>query len=91
MKRHAPPRKGPPRAGPRERVDWLSRALSRSGVPPLNDAEAAIREGRVAVEGRIVRQPMVVVRPTDAVTLDGHRVSLEATNRVLAFHKPKAW
>ena len=68
--------------------DWLSRALSRAGVLPREEVEAAIAAGRVAVNGRTQRQPLAAYAPTDTVTLDGRPVSLVATTRALMLHKP---
>ncbi len=67
---------------------WLSRSLSRAGVLPLQRAEDAIREGRVAVDGRVVTEAFTPVNASSRVSLDGQLVSLAFTSRVLAFHKP---
>jgi pseudouridine synthase len=67
---------------------WLARALARAGVLPREPAEAAIREGRVKVDGHPVLEPFAPVAPGAAVRLDGRPVSLAFRTRVLAFHKP---
>jgi 23S rRNA pseudouridine2605 synthase/16S rRNA pseudouridine516 synthase len=69
--------------------DWLARALARAGVLPLLEAERAIRDGRVRVGGRVVRQPLSLLPPGEEVRLDGRPVSLEARMLALMFHKPK--
>ncbi|MDP3233375.1 MAG: pseudouridine synthase [Myxococcales bacterium] len=77
------------RGGVTEDGDFLSRALSRAGVLPTQEAERAIREGRVSVNGKVAT---VVVAPLDEgakVELDGDVVDVRPTTRVLAFHKPK--
>ena len=43
------------------RVDWLARALGRAGVMPRAEAEQAIREGRVEVDGRVEGDPFAPV------------------------------
>src|SRR5690242_1300090 len=68
--------------------DWLSRALARAGVLALADAEEAIRQGRVKVNGKVVRQPLSPLTPGAKVQLDGNVVALSQPARVLAFHKP---
>lgn len=75
--------------GERPRQDWLARALSRSGVMTLSEAEDAIRAGRVSVMGRVVKVPMAMVQPGDEVKVDGHPVALKRQTRVLMFHKPR--
>ena len=68
--------------------DWLSRAFSRAGVMPLQEAEAAIRAGRVKLDSREEKEPMAPVHPKSRAFLDGHEVSLAWRTRVLQFHKP---
>ena len=68
--------------------DWLSRALARAGVLTTVEAERAIRDGRVRVDGRLVRQPLSLVPQGALVTLDGSPVSLEAKVLALMLHKP---
>src|SRR5438128_309041 len=69
--------------------DWLARALARAGVLPLMEAERAVRDGRVRVGGRVVRQPLALVPAGEEVRLDGRPVSLEAKVLALMLHKPK--
>ncbi len=76
------------RAADAPKADWISRALARAGVLPFAQAEAAVRDGRVRVDGRQVEQPFAPYRPGQKVTLDGQEVSLAASTRVLMFHKP---
>lgn len=95
MPRKPPARRSPPPKPPsrsrwegKAKPDWLSRALARAGVFPLEQAEAAIKAGRVSINGRVVKMPLAPV-PEDAVLrVDGIPVSREVRTRVLAFHKP---
>lgn len=68
--------------------DWLSRALARAGVLPLTQAEQAIREGRVRLDGRKETEPMAPVHASSRAALDGQAVSLAWRTQVLQFHKP---
>ncbi len=92
--RKSPPRRPKPLAHSKEtraspaRMDWLSRALARAGVMTLAEAEHAIQAGRVEVSGRVVKQPLAPLKPTDVVRVDGQRVALSAQTRVIVFHKP---
>lgn len=77
------------RRGPGEAdADWLARALGRAGVLPRTEAEEAIREGRVEVDGRVEREPFAPVRPGAQVRLDGRVRELAAAVLALMFHKP---
>ena len=71
-----------------QRPEWLARALGRAGVMPRAEAERAIRDGRVEVEGRVERDPFAPVSVASAVRVDGQPRSLEARCRVGMFHKP---
>lgn len=71
-----------------ERPDWLARALGRAGVLPRVEAERAIRDGRVEVDGQVEREPFAPVRPGTRVRVDGQARSLEAPVRALVLHKP---
>jgi 23S rRNA pseudouridine2605 synthase len=67
----------------------LDRVLSRYGLASRTEARKAIRAGRLRVNGRVVRDADVWVKPgTDVIQLDGERLKRE--RRVyLLFYKPK--
>ncbi|MFT3712158.1 MAG: pseudouridine synthase [Archangium sp.] len=70
-------------------ADWLSRALARSGVMPLKEAEEAIRAGRVVVDSRVATEPLMPVTVGKSVVkVDDAKVSLDWKTRVLMLHKP---
>jgi pseudouridine synthase len=69
--------------------DFLSRALARAGVLPPVDAERAIHEGRVRVDGKVTTQPVTPLTAASIVELDRVKVDVTPTTKVLAFHKPK--
>jgi pseudouridine synthase len=67
----------------------LDRVLSRFGMASRTMASDWIRDGRVKVNGRIVRNPDAWVRPCqDALHLDGNRMK-QARKVYLLFYKPK--
>jgi 23S rRNA pseudouridine2605 synthase len=72
-----------------KRAITLDRALSRLGVASRKMARNAILAGRLKVNGRVVRDPDLWVRPeSDTLHLDGTR--LKPARRVyLLFYKPK--
>lgn len=87
-----PVRRSPSGAGklsPTAPRHGLARVLSKLGACSRSQAERAVREGRVAVDGRVVLDPE---RPTDAerqrIALDG--VIVGASTRVyIALNKPR--
>jgi 23S rRNA pseudouridine2605 synthase len=67
----------------------LDRVLSRFGLASRSEARQAIRSGRLKVNGRVVRDPEIWVRPEkDTIQFDGSR--LKPARRIyLVFYKPK--
>lgn len=67
----------------------LMRALSKLGVCSRTEAEAAVRAGRVAVNGLVVRDPLRRLHlARDRLTLDGEPVQA-AASRYLMLNKPR--
>ena len=67
----------------------LNRALSKLGILSRAEATEAIRAGRVAVDGRVERDPLKPVAPERArFELDGASRARQAW-RTLVFHKPR--
>jgi len=72
----------------------LDRALSKLGLASRADARRLILDGRVAVNGRIVRRPAALVVPERAeLKVDGGASSApfgsRGPRRVLLLHKPR--
>ena len=67
----------------------LARVLSKAGICSRTEAARRVLDGRVAVDGRVVRDPeFPVVLERQRVTLDGQSIS--AVRRVyLALNKPR--
>lgn len=67
----------------------LARALSKFGVCSRREAERRIEDGRVAVDGLVVRAPMRRIDPRkDVITVDGVRAGDETERVAIALHKP---
>jgi 23S rRNA pseudouridine2605 synthase len=67
----------------------LARALSKFGICSRKEAAQWIEDGRVAVNGRVVRFPERRIDPRrDRVGVDGARVGDDTERVVLALHKP---
>ncbi len=67
----------------------LHRVLSAAGVGPPKRCEGMVRGGRVAVSGRVVRNPQARADPfRDQITLDGTPLPLELACRYLLLNKP---
>lgn len=70
----------------------LQKILARSGAGSRRKAEEMIKNGRVAVDGAIVREMGVRLDPEKhEVTLDGKVVSLEEEKVYILLNKPKGY
>lgn len=69
----------------------LARALSKLGIASRSEATRLIANGRVALNGRVVRDPGTAVVPERAkISIDGARpVEGRPARRVVLFHKPR--
>lgn len=67
----------------------LSRYLARAGVASRRHSEELISQGRVTVNGEVVSEQGVKVRPShDVVELDGHVIESAGESVVYAMNKP---
>jgi 23S rRNA pseudouridine2605 synthase len=68
----------------------LQKALSAAGVSSRRKAEEMMLQGRIKVNGKVVRELGTRVSPeTDSVMVDGRPIQLDPDRIYLAFHKPK--
>jgi 23S rRNA pseudouridine2605 synthase len=67
----------------------LARALSKLGILSRTQATVAIRDGRVRVDGRVVRDPARLVVPERARILVDGEPKVRAEWRTIVFHKPR--
>lgn len=70
----------------------LNRYLSLCGVTSRRNALKMVQDGRVAVNGDVVREPSFKVLPgADAVAIDGRSVAPPVDWKILALHKPAGY
>jgi 23S rRNA pseudouridine2605 synthase len=74
--------------GPGE-AQRIAKVMARAGACSRRDAEAWIAEGRVAVNGKVLRDPAFNVGESDLVTIDGEPLPRRARTRLFRFHKPR--
>jgi 23S rRNA pseudouridine2605 synthase len=76
------PKNAPPRHG-------VARVMSKLGLGSRTQSSRWVREGRVCVNGRVVRDPEFPVRQgSDVITVDGH-AAVRAARRVIMLNKPR--
>jgi 23S rRNA pseudouridine2605 synthase len=73
------------RAGPMR----IAKAMARAGLCSRREAERWIADGRVSVNGKLLRTPAVEVKPTDKVIVDGKPLPSAEPPQLWRYHKPK--
>ena len=68
--------------------DRVAKVIARSGLGSRREVERWIVEGRVAVDGRKLKTPAVVVVPGQVVTVDGKPIAAAEPTRLWRYHKP---
>jgi 23S rRNA pseudouridine2605 synthase len=66
----------------------LQKLLAAAGVGSRRACENLISQGRVEVDGQVVTELGVRIRPSQSVHVDGVRVQLDESRVYFAFHKP---
>jgi pseudouridine synthase len=68
----------------------LQKAMSQAGVASRRASEQLIREGRVRVNGQVVREMGVQVDPErDVIVVDGRKIGGRAKRRYVKLYKPR--
>ena len=75
-----------PPSGPPARI---AKVMAAAGLCSRREAERWIEAGRVAVNGKTLETPAVVVGPKDIITVDGHPISGPSEVRLWIHHKPR--
>jgi 23S rRNA pseudouridine2605 synthase len=66
----------------------LAKHLAHAGIASRRAAEVLIAEGRVSVDGAVVRDPARDVTGTETITVDDRPVAVRSRRVVYAVHKP---
>jgi 23S rRNA pseudouridine2605 synthase len=67
----------------------IAKRLARAGLCSRREAERWIEAGRVAVDGKLLETPAVVVGPDSRITVDGKPLPAAEATRLWRYHKPK--
>ncbi len=73
----------------REEPMRIAKAMARAGLCSRREAERWIADGRVSVNGKLLRTPAVEVGPTDKVIVDGKPLPSAEPPQLWRYHKPK--
>lgn len=67
----------------------IAKVIARSGLCSRRDAEAWIAEGRVRLNGKLLKTPAVVVGDKDFIEVDGAPLPEKERTRLWLYHKAK--
>jgi 23S rRNA pseudouridine2605 synthase len=70
------------------RGERIAKRLARTGLCSRREAERWIADGRVAVDGKILTTPAVVVTPSSRIEVDGKPIPEAEPTRLWRYHKP---
>jgi len=68
--------------------DRLAKIIARAGLCSRRDAELWIKDGRVSVNGKVVKTPAFNVTAKDKIKVDGEPLAAKQGTRVWLYHKP---
>lgn len=69
--------------------DRIAKVMSRAGLCSRREAERWIADGRVAVDGKVLTTPAIVVGPGNLVQVDGRPIAAAEDTRLWCYHKPR--
>jgi 23S rRNA pseudouridine2605 synthase len=71
-----------------KRSERIAKAMARAGIASRREVERLIGLGKVAVNGKILDTPAVLVTRDDVITVDGKPIGSAQATRVWRYHKP---
>ncbi|MFM8647556.1 MAG: S4 domain-containing protein, partial [Methylocystis sp.] len=66
----------------------IAKVMARAGACSRRDAEDWIAQGRVTVNGRVLKSPAFNVSEMDKIAIDGAPMQARERTRLFLFHKP---
>lgn len=70
------------------KTERIAKVLARAGLASRREVERLIGLGKIAVNGRILDTPAVLVSATDVITVDGQVIGKAEATRLWRYHKP---
>ena len=73
---------------PPVKTERIAKVLARAGLASRREVERLIGLGKIAVNGRILETPAVLVSSTDLITVEGQPIGKAEPTRLWRYHKP---
>ncbi|MGZ3305579.1 MAG: pseudouridine synthase, partial [Asticcacaulis sp.] len=70
------------------KTERIAKVLARAGLASRREVERLIGLGKIAVNGRILATPAVLVSTNDVITVDGQPIGKAEPTRLWRYHKP---
>ncbi len=67
----------------------IAKAMARAGLCSRREAERWIADGRVSVNGQVLKTPAIEVKPKDRVLVDGQPLPIAEPSQLWRYYKPK--
>ena len=71
-----------------KKQERIAKRISAAGLCSRRDAERWITDGRVSVNGKVLKTPAYLVGDNDLIKIDGKTIPSKPTTRVWLYHKP---
>jgi 23S rRNA pseudouridine2605 synthase len=71
-----------------DKKERIAKVIAAAGVCSRRDAERAIEDGRVMVNGKKLTTPAFTVSDTDEITVDGYPLPNKKSTKLWLYHKP---
>ena len=73
---------------PNPKGERIAKIMSRAGLCSRREAEQWITDGRVTMDGKILKSPAMKVTAANNITVDGKPLPKAETTRLWRYHKP---
>lgn len=67
----------------------IAKAMARAGLCSRREAERWIADGRVSINGQVLKTPAVEVKPKDRVLVDGQPLPIAEPSQLWRYNKPR--
>ena len=74
---------------PEKKGERIAKVIARAGICSRRDAEKLIEEGRVSVNGKLLRTPAFFVETSDRVLVNKKPLPQQVDTRLWCYHKPR--